>query len=203
MFRMNVLKYWCYTLLIPYTVCFKSADICSLEDLGSQEGSSYDPQEFELVDCNCSGPCIRKCCSYEYSYSYGKCLKSRDKFDLAIQVYDQTAYRYTENSKEEFSLGFMSSCKVGTLLPAKVPDETFYVQTDGKLWIPSISEMKERDKYCIENTLHNGLVAFVCLSQAQELSTEINEIGKLCKHFLSRIYFKRKVIHAKLNLRFH
>lgn len=59
-------------------------------------------------------------------------------------------------------------------------EDVFRIQTDGRLWFPSLDIFQTRDEYCIENFEDIGFSAILCFNEkamAFEEAMQVNATG--------------------------
>lgn len=142
--------------------------------------SSYDPEQYGMANCRCMSNCIRKCCAFDYSFSAGECYRNNEtyNFTLRVEIYDSSQFVGVETSEEKFSLGFVTGCEAKFLRPERAPAEKFYIQRDGKVWVPSQRRVVDQNDYCVDYTHQNGFVVILCVSSFQWWAERIDCVGK-------------------------
>ncbi|KAL3275858.1 hypothetical protein HHI36_020599 [Cryptolaemus montrouzieri] len=95
--------------------------------------------------------CVRKCCPENLIYFQKKCI-NHTTIDFPLTIFDGEKER--PPSDITFHLIHDKHCEVGynvRLVPNFFPEDKFYVQADGKLFLPFLEEFVPFNLYCMEN----------------------------------------------------
>lgn len=152
-------------LLFSFAVNYSSAKKCPLdikENLtgGKRDGSNiiknavvyssanYFYQNNTLYGCTCSvKQCIQKCCHVGTVMSFEGCQFTTEEFVLNV------SRKAEPIGIAEFHYGVGLTCPEGernALVPAMNPNERFFIQEDGRLYIPEIDLFLASNMYCVD-----------------------------------------------------
>lgn len=124
--------------------------------------------------CKCDNkPCIRKCCTNGYSILNKMC--SKYDIDFRVPVYNGSELM----SDNETNFNFIFGMQCAEFYAIKANDEEFFIQSDGRMWIPSLNEYHDNSNFCIEHFQNIGFSALVCFKEVEshKLSKNVNIIG--------------------------
>lgn len=163
-------------LLFCSTVAEKTVSI----DLCSKEHSSvrfYNPKNELTQNCGCERNCIRKCCKPGYVLGRKYCFKNTSEPFIVSMYANKTnpVYQVDEDySMDNFIVGRLE-CSYFRL---NYPEEEFYLQRDGRAWVPMYDEFFGNNEYCIDEM--NGFTPFMCFPEFLDISPgrEANVIGR-------------------------
>ncbi|KAL3275853.1 hypothetical protein HHI36_020594 [Cryptolaemus montrouzieri] len=166
-------------MLIRFKSCFStllliinianvlSLNLCDANSDDLQNESSYYYKNVSSTVCGtCDGLCLRKCCSPGFYIEKQKCVRKFNsrKFDIPLHDKESFIQLYDEN---DFIVGTMENCNFYLLNKDADPDDAFYVQVNGDLWLPSYQQTQEKSRYCLEFLKNDSLVALVCFPDFQ------------------------------------
>lgn len=144
-------------------------------------GPSYHVNKLNTTpECVCDGTdkvCVRKCCSFGYAITNKLCMKS----DSALRVPVHNGSELVGNWSEHFGYAFGMGCKEYYMLKGhRKSEDLFYVQHDGRLFIPVMDEFVDGGHFCVEHFEGLGLVALVCFKETDLVVHFVgfNVIGK-------------------------
>lgn len=162
-------------LLFHFCLLSKSAEYpCSLsvaEDISNGwiqnkkiifNGTQYDSDNFftangSIWGCTCNlKKCVRKCCPKGFSMSRKECVSDYGA-SLTVAVYRQDVY-VGERDVLSFHLIHGNSCEyVGIKMePDIYPEDQFYLQENGLLYMPIDGVYASPGNYCIDNFLETN-----------------------------------------------
>lgn len=201
MYAAHALFVW---VLLHFCLLIKSADYpCSLsvaEDIGDGfvrnkkiifNGIQYDPTNYftsngSIWGCTCNiKQCVRKCCPKGFSMLDEKCV-SDNGASLTVPVHKDDVF-VEHRHLDSFHIIHGSSCKdIGMKLePSIYPEDQFYLQENGLLYIPIDGVYVTPDNYCIENFLgpnSSSVSVIQCLE---------NNVGENGRTLIKNIFGKR------------
>lgn len=138
----------------------------------------YFTSSIEYCDCNATRMCLRKCCQINYIIEGHTCV-SNISIDFKVDVYNGT--RVLNETIEFKYISGMVTCNEGSfykLDPKNYPEDTFYLQKDGRLWQPELKTHIKQEDYCLEYFADIELSALVCSPNTQRFGRKINAVGK-------------------------
>ncbi|KAF5272746.1 hypothetical protein FQA39_LY07773 [Lamprigera yunnana] len=83
------------------------------------------------------------------------------------------------------------------------PDDQFFLQTDGRLWQPTVNQHIAQDRYCLDYFEDIGVSAVACFENANRIGKAINTIGMsvsmpfLLATFIIYALLPERNLHAK------
>ncbi|KAF5272758.1 hypothetical protein FQA39_LY07785 [Lamprigera yunnana] len=160
--------------------------------------TSYYPVFFNsslISDCGCDGKytCVRKCCDEDYVIDEDsvKCVYNKS-FHMSIPVYkfgnviidnDNVDFRYVSGVNEcLLDEDLDNSYTVGL--------DEFYIQRDGKLWLPHVNTYFKQEHYCIEYDDDKGPMAILCVLKYNLQALDISERLTITGTYRFRYVFK-------------
>lgn len=154
-------------LLTPDDICF---DLTNDDDYMVVIRACQD----DTVVCKIEEkPCIRKCCpDGEAITQIGVCSAVKNRFQP--QYYQRTGKLITPyGAVVTPAIAYGDVCKNGKFIlnPAGDPDDVYYLQNNGRLFVPVFKEDYYIDNYCVENVMiethsFNGIFPFLCFPNA-------------------------------------
>lgn len=102
---------------------------------------------------SCEGNCVRKCCPKSEEFVENQCVTTTN----ASIAWNPPFYNLDDLSTTVPAPGDLRvvygspSCPLLQLNPQVVEDDTFYLLTDGNLYVPIYGEKYPPSNYCIEN----------------------------------------------------
>ncbi|CAG9838865.1 unnamed protein product [Diabrotica balteata] len=142
----------CFYELIFLIIClFTSAD--SLKNRGNVS-RNFD-------NCDLSVNCIRKCCPVGYILVGSQCKVNNSSEPFIVPVFNKTFFVGTVDQSTKFRITDIT-CLLFRL-NNNVPKDAYYVQEDGKLFVPNFNKSFENNEYCIDE-IHT-LSAFLCFPE--------------------------------------
>ncbi|XP_023018887.2 G-protein coupled receptor Mth2 isoform X6 [Leptinotarsa decemlineata] len=137
-----------------------SKDLCKFGD--GAIGETYVSRDVPPQNCGCDPElCVRKCCKMGYFLRRSICTRNSSSSFKAPVFTNKTNFLGEIANVEGFLIGIID-CQVFKLDKSK-PTDQYYVQDDGRLWVPSFQTFYENDRYCIDEL--DGLTAFVCFNE--------------------------------------
>ncbi|XP_050514680.1 G-protein coupled receptor Mth2-like isoform X14 [Diabrotica virgifera virgifera] len=142
-----------YELIFLIICMFSSAD--SVTNRGNIS-RSFD-------GCDLSVNCIRKCCPVGYSYvgKPRKCRVNNSSEPFIAPVYNKTFFVGTVDQTAKFRITDIT-CLLFRLQNDN-PKDFYYLQEDGKLFVPSYNRSYPNNEYCIDEVY--TLSAFLCFPE--------------------------------------
>lgn len=132
--------------------------------------------------CSPENNCIKKCCESGSAFFDSEC--KRHNGPLLLPARDGKIHE-----SDIFRIVYNSSCDglpMYKLEPSEYEEDFFYVQEDGKLFLPNREEdskLIEPHLYCVENFVeddsNHSLSALVCVEEEEQISPHL-AIGNLC-----------------------
>lgn len=131
----------------------KDVDVYTPNDYFIENGTVYG--------CICSAKkCISKCCAEGTMMTMKGCTERKREFIL--NVYRETSVI----GLSDFHLSTGLKCKKRhALFPKSNPNDSFFIQPDGRLFIPHRDRYMENDLYCVDYLQEDSsetIIAFVC-----------------------------------------
>ncbi|XP_050309677.1 G-protein coupled receptor Mth2-like isoform X1 [Anthonomus grandis grandis] len=148
----------------------QSEDLCSVISHTNRTTYSTKSQE----NCGCAETrCIRKCCKLGFALQKNKiCLKRTSDEPFQVPLYiKHTSFSTILSGRNisRFKVGILK-CKFFKL-DRDNPEDAFFIQENGDLWMPSNGKSYGNGEYCLDE--RNGLTAFVCFDNN---SSELQEV---------------------------
>lgn len=154
-----------------------SLNLCTAGVKGATANvSAYNATSMPIQNCGCINheTCLRKCCKPGYFLHKKTCYKytglSHFQFNLTLHE-NAKQLDNVQFSNQSFVNGVMKCDGYFRLNSTEKGDE-FYVQRDGKLWVPQFQQYYSNKYYCIDNANNSAfdLQAFVCFDLDEEIS---------------------------------
>lgn len=161
--------------------------------------------------CQNGTSCFTKCCPLGYFLFKKSCHKMQNT-NFSIQTFNQENPAVEINFPDNFFIGSPPDCATFQLHPEKKSfQEQFYLQIDGRLYIPSENLYIPNNRYCIDNLNFStsDIFAVVCFDEnpsdeniedVKELFSLIGTIASmpfLLATFIIYCLLPEKNIHAK------
>ncbi|KAK9871559.1 hypothetical protein WA026_012940 [Henosepilachna vigintioctopunctata] len=141
--------------------------------------------------------CIRKCCPEHQIYFRRKCINNTEAI-FSLTVYDDE--ELLPPNDETFYIIHDKHCEVGLdirLVPNSYPEDRFYIQPDGRLYLPDLELKAPFNMYCMENfklkpndtTLEFSALRCDDTIELQEPENKVYSQGKrLIPHIITSLY---------------
>lgn len=111
--------------------------------------------------CEYKTNCVRKCCEIGYKFIKNKCLKNNSTAAFAVPVFNQTYFVGTIGDSAKYRVDEIT-CQVFRLNNSN-PDEVYFPQEDGSLWVPLYKSFYANARYCLDEV--DKLSAFLCFPE--------------------------------------
>ncbi|KAF5292900.1 hypothetical protein FQR65_LT11152 [Abscondita terminalis] len=128
---------------------------------------SYAPTIFNksyVNKCGCDNDfiCIRKCCDVNYVEINKTCTLNKTlKMDLSIFQYGNV-----ELEEDLFNVRYLSGinqCILDDNMFYEALRDEFYVQRDGRIWLPAMNTYFGQEHYCLDYNSESTTVAIICI----------------------------------------
>ncbi|KAK4305471.1 hypothetical protein Pmani_022632 [Petrolisthes manimaculis] len=102
---------------------------------------------------SCEGRCMRKCCPESEEFVDNQCVATTNtSIEWNPSFYDLADLSTTVPAPDDLRVLYGTpSCLLLLLNPQVVEEDTFYLLTDGNLYVPIYNEQYPPSNYCIEN----------------------------------------------------
>ncbi|KAF5292880.1 hypothetical protein FQR65_LT11132 [Abscondita terminalis] len=153
-----------------------------------------------ITDCDCSDKvCIRKCCEKGYDFEDTICVYNSSS--IMFDIYDGEIL--VDQTRQNIIAGTVK-CPNNfyRLDPNDLPEDEFFLQKDGRLWVPDYDNYISSDQYCLESTDGN-IWAVVCVPSITRTEQTINNAGMIISMpfllvtFIIYALLPEKNIHGK------
>ncbi|KAK9871569.1 hypothetical protein WA026_012950 [Henosepilachna vigintioctopunctata] len=156
-------------LFITDLLFVRGLNVCDVKSLDFNNKTSYRYKNIAPTICGyCHGFCLRKCCANGYFIRKQKCVRSDrfNKFDVALYE-NENFTRYYEG--DGLIVGTMIDCDFFPLKPHVDPEESFYVQENGDLWVPLYQKLYKTSHYCLDYLHNRTQISLICFPNYNHL----------------------------------
>ncbi|KAF5272748.1 hypothetical protein FQA39_LY07775 [Lamprigera yunnana] len=155
-----------------------------------------------ISECNCDAgkTCIRKCCDLNYVLNDDVCVYNDT--DVVFNVHQDKNVVQDELVKRHFVTGTVSCPNSYQLEPDNYPEDEFYLQIDGKLWLSSVKKYFTLDEFCVDY-IDGFLWALACVPPVTQYEKTISIAGMIISMpfllltFIVYSFLPEKKVHAK------
>ncbi|KAK5640089.1 hypothetical protein RI129_010900 [Pyrocoelia pectoralis] len=165
-----IIKYFLFTHLFISSVLNSCVTNTRSESIKiASDNSWYIPTIFNKTNiqrCGCDTNevvCIRKCCDVNYLEINKTCsFNNTLKMDLPIFEHQNVKLEGDDLPRIRFISG-INQCIMDDDMFYEALNDEFYIQHDGRIWLPAMNTYFGQEHYCLDYNSENTIVATICI----------------------------------------